>query len=66
MNDRLIHLLLFVTLSAVIVLMGAFYGEPDDSKALHGFGRRLIVFLIGCAVLAGIIILAEHTVASVA
>ena len=65
MNDLLVHFLLFSILSAVIVLMGAFYAEPDDAKALRGFPRRFLVFFVGCGVLAGVLLLAEHTVASV-
>lgn len=66
MNDLLVHALLFALLSAVIVLMSAFYSEPDDSKALRAFPRRLLFFFLGCAALTGLMLLAEHTVASVA
>ena len=66
MNDLLVHLLLFSLLSAVIVLMGTFYAEPDDAKALRGYPRRLLLFFLGCGALTGLMLLAEHTVASVA
>lgn len=66
MTDLLVHGLLFTLLSAVIVLMGTFYAEPDDAKALRGFPRRLLFFFLGCAALTGLMLLAEHTVASVA
>ena len=65
MNDLLVHLLLFSVLSAVIVLMSAFFAEPDDRLALRGYPKRLIIFFVGCAILTGIILLFEHTLASV-
>ncbi len=65
MNDSVVHILLFLLLSAVIVLMGAFYAEPDDARALRSYPRRLLVYLVGCGVLAGILLVAEYTVASV-
>ncbi len=65
MKDLPIHLLLFVLVSAVIVLLGSFYAEAEDSQALRGFPRRLGVFLLGCAVLVGVMLICEHTFAGV-
>ncbi|MFT7486720.1 MAG: hypothetical protein ACI9F9_002576 [Candidatus Paceibacteria bacterium] len=65
MKDPIVHLILFVILSAVIVLMGTFYAEPDDSVALRAFPRRLFVFFVGCGALVCVLLLAEYTVASV-
>lgn len=65
MNDIWVHLVLFVILSSVIVLMGAFFSEPEDGPALRSFPRRLVVFFIGCGILAGVLLLFEHTLASV-
>ena len=65
MKDLPIHLLLFFLVSAVIVLMGSFYAEAEDGKALRGFPRRLVVFLFGCAVLVGIMLICEHTFAAI-
>lgn len=65
MDDLPIHLTLFLILSAVIVLIGTFYSEPDDGKALRAFPRRLLTFFVGCGVLTAIMLVLEHTVASV-
>ena len=65
MNDLLVHLVLFLVLSAVIVLMGTFYAEPDDAAALRSYPMRLVKFLLGCGVLTVLMLIAEHTVASV-
>lgn len=65
MNDLWVHLLLFAILSAVIVLMSAFFSEPEDGPALRSFPRRLVVFFVGCGILTGVLLLFEHTLASV-
>lgn len=65
MNDLVVHLVLFTVLSAVIVLMSAFFSETDDAKALRSFPKRLIVFFVGCGILTGVLLLCEHTLASV-
>lgn len=65
MNDLLIHLALFAAIGAGIVTLAAFYAEPDDAKALRGLPRRFAVFALGCGVLALLLVVAEHTVASV-
>jgi len=64
-NDIGIHLLLFAVIGAGIMTMAAFYSEPVDSPALRSIPRRLVVFAIGCGILAALMILAEYTVASV-
>jgi hypothetical protein len=64
-NDLWVHLLLFAILSAVIVLMSAFFSEPEDGPALRSFPRRLVVFFVGCGILTGVLLLFEHTLASV-
>jgi len=65
MNDLGVHAVLFLLLSAVIVLMGTFYAEPEDGAALRAYPKRLLYFLLGCGALAGLMLLAEHTLASV-
>ena len=62
--DLAVHLLLFLVASAVIVLMGSFYSEADDAKALRAFPRRLAVFLAGCGVLVAVLLVCEHTFAA--
>ena len=44
--------------------MGSFYAEADDGKALRAFPRRLAVFLAGCLVLTAVVLVCEHTFAS--
>jgi predicted neutral ceramidase superfamily lipid hydrolase len=63
-NDLVVHLLLFGVISVAIVTLGAFYSEPDDAKALRSLPRRLAAFVIGCTVLAAIVLVCEHTFAS--
>lgn len=65
MNDVLVHLGLFALIGAGIVTLAAFYTEADDAKALRGWPRRFAVFVVGCGILAALLIAAEHTVASV-
>lgn len=60
------HVLLFCALSVVIVVMGAFYAERDDGRALRSVPRRLVVFLLSCAAVAVVMLIAEATFASVA
>lgn len=64
MNDLLVHLVLFLAISLAIVTLGAFYAEPDDAKALRSLPRRLAAFVIGCGILAAVVLVCEHTFAS--
>ena len=65
MNDLGLHLLLFVVVSAAIVLSSAFFAEREDGRAFSSLPRRFAVFLFGCALLAGILLLLGATFASV-
>ncbi len=65
MNDLFMHLVLFLVASAAIVALGAFYSDPDDRRALRSLPRRLATFIVGCAVLTALILICEHTLASV-
>lgn len=65
MNDLRTHLLLFVLISAGIVLMSAFFSEHRDVPALRALPKRLVVFIIGCGVLTAIMLVFEHTFAAV-
>ncbi len=64
MNDIITHLLLFALISAVIVMMSAFFSEPDDGAALASFPKRFVYFVLGCGVLTGLMLIAEATLAS--
>jgi NADH:ubiquinone oxidoreductase subunit 5 (subunit L)/multisubunit Na+/H+ antiporter MnhA subunit len=61
----LVHVVLFVVVGAAIVTMGAFYTERQDSAAWRSLPKRLAFFLLGCAILAGVMLLLEHTVGSI-
>lgn len=65
MTDLLIHLGLFSIAALVIVTLGAFYAEPDDAKALRSLPRRFFTFMLGCGLLAAVMLICEHTFASV-
>ncbi|MAE27840.1 MAG: hypothetical protein QF599_05590 [Planctomycetota bacterium] len=65
MNDLALHILLFCVAGLVVVLLGALYGEADDRRALRSVPRRLLVFLFGCGAVAAVLLLLEHTLASV-
>jgi hypothetical protein len=60
-----IHLLLFLVISLVIVLLSALFAEPEDGSALRSVPRRLGMFVLGCSLLAAVILFFEHTFASV-
>jgi len=64
MSELAIHLVLFFLVSLGIVLMGSFYSEAEDGPALRAVPRRLAVFLLGCGVLAGVMLVCEHTFAA--
>ena len=65
MNGFLLHSFLFLVVSVVIVVMSAFYSEPDDRLALRSVPRRLLIFVLSCAGVAGVMLLCEHFFASV-
>jgi len=63
-KDLGLHLLLFSVVALGIVLMSAFFSEERDGPALASLPRRLLVFFVGCAILAGVLIFFEHACAS--
>lgn len=65
MNDVGTHLVLFAIVSFVIVTIGAFYAERDDAAAFRSLPRRYAMFVLGCAVLTAVMLVCEHTLASV-
>ena len=64
MSDLLVHVLLFLGASVPIVVLGAFFAEPDDGRAFAALPRRFVTFLVGCGVLALVMLALEHTFAS--
>jgi len=59
------HVLFFLALCVPIVVLGAFYAEPDDRVALRGLPRRYAVFVGACAIVAAIMLALEHWFAAV-
>jgi len=64
-NDLPFHLLLFAFTGTVIVTISSFFSEADDQAALRALPRRVLVFLGGCGLIAVVMLILEHTVASV-
>lgn len=65
MKDLPLHLLLFAFMGLSIVVLGAMFSEREDGPLFAGLPKRLGWFFLGCGVLAGVMLLAEHTVAAV-
>ena len=65
MSDFVSHVLFFLPLLFVIVLMSAFYADPDDRSALRTVPRRFLVYLGSCAGIAVLMLLCEAVFASV-
>ncbi|MCB9916236.1 MAG: hypothetical protein H6828_13995 [Planctomycetes bacterium] len=65
MKDLGTHVVLFLVISAAIVLMSAFFSETGDRAALRSFPKRLVYFLGGCALLTALMLAAEATLAGV-
>ncbi len=59
------HILLFLALAVPIVVMGTFYGEPEDAAAFRSLPRRYAVFCFSCSVVALVMLLCEHWFARV-
>jgi len=65
LNDLGVHILLFVITGIVIVVISAMYSEPDDGRMFRMVPKRLLYFFGGCAAVALVMLLLEHTLASV-
>ena len=66
MNDLVQHIALFLGASLPIVALGAFFAEPDDARAFASLPKRLLTFVVGCAILAAVMLICEHTFAALA
>jgi len=64
-KDLPVHLALFLVIAIPIVVLGAFYSEADDARALRSIPRRLLMFVIGCCVVVGVMLICEHTFAAI-
>ncbi|MFO1009821.1 MAG: hypothetical protein U1F29_07130 [Planctomycetota bacterium] len=65
MIDPVLHVGLFLFVVLAIVVVHGFYYATNDKKALAGVPWRYARFLFWCAMVAGAMVVAEHTVASV-
>lgn len=65
MNDLGFHLALFFLSTAIVVGVSCMFTEADDSRALRLFPRRYLTFTIVSGIVVGVMLLIEHTVASV-
>jgi hypothetical protein len=57
--NLVLHLLFFLVLSLAIVVMSAFYSEPEDGPALASVPRRTLVFVGACAGVAAVMLVLE-------
>ena len=64
MKDPLVHALLFLCVAVAIVTLGVFYGDADDAAARKAWPRRMLTFVLGCIVLVAVVLVCEHTFAS--
>jgi len=64
MSDLGVHLGLLALISLAIVTLGAFFSHREDGEAMKDIPKRFAIFLFGCAVVAAIMFVIEHTGAS--
>ena len=65
MNDLIPHIGLFLVSTLVIVAVSCMYTEADDQKAVRLFPRRYLTFVFVTSVVVAVMLVAEHTFASV-
>ena len=65
MKDLPVHLLLFLVAGSIIVAVSCMFSEPDDKAALRSFPKRWIHFFGGCVLVAVVMLVCEHTFASI-
>jgi hypothetical protein len=64
-NDLGTHIALFLAIAVAIVALGTFYSEADDARALRSFPKRFLTFVLGCGVVVAVMLICEHTFASI-
>jgi cell division protein FtsW (lipid II flippase) len=64
-KDWPIHLLLFLLAGAIVVVVSAMFAEPDDADMVKALPRRLLTFFLGCTAVIVVMLICEHTFASV-
>ena len=65
MNDLGLHVGLFLLVTAIVVAVSCMFTEADDGRALRLFPRRYATFVVVSAVVIVVMLVAEHTFASV-
>lgn len=65
MNDLPLHLFLFLLAGTIIVMISCMFAEAEDAAALRSFPRRWLSFFGGCTLIAILMLVAEHTFASI-
>ena len=64
MIDPLLHAALFLLAALAIVFAGSTFSELEDATLLRTLPKKVGWFCVWCAVLAILIVLLEHTLAS--
>lgn len=65
MKDIGLHLVLLFLAGTAIVVVTTLFAEPDDQEALRAFPRRWLKFFVTTAIVVAVMLLIEHTVATV-
>lgn len=65
MHDLGFHIGLFLFSTLVIVAVSCMFTEADDQKALKLFPRRYLTFVLVSTVVVVVMLVVEHTFASV-
>lgn len=65
MNDLPFHILLFLVSGGVIVLLSAMFNSPGDREAIAALPRKYLWFVVGCTIVAGVMLMIGYTFASI-
>jgi len=65
MDDLGTHALLFLVTASIVVAVSCMFSETEDHAALAVFPRRLFKFMVGSGLVLGVMLVLEHTLASV-
>jgi hypothetical protein len=65
MDDLGTHALLFFVTASIVVAVSCMFSEEGDQAALAVFPRRLFKFMVGSGIVLGVMLVLEHTLASV-
>ena len=64
MIDPLVHALFFLLAAVAIVFAGSTFSELQDAPLLRALPKKVGWFCLWCAVLALLVLVLEHTLAS--